>query len=149
MNWIYNNKEITKLEDFGEPTPFGFIYEIEHIPSGKKYIGKKYLVHTLNKKLTKTELSEITGRGRRPKTKPTFKESDWKTYWGSSKELIELKDKEPESNFKRTILTLVPNKKLLTYYETKYLFIREVLERPKEYFNRDILGKFHTIDFEI
>ena len=49
--------------------------------------------------------------------------------------------------FSREVLLLVPSKKLLTYYETKYLFKYEVLEN-ENYFNRDILGKFHVRDFE-
>ena len=44
--WLYNGKEINNLEDFGENPPFGFIYIVTHIPTGKKYIGKKQLYHT-------------------------------------------------------------------------------------------------------
>ena len=48
MNWTYEGKEITDISQFPEET-FGFIYEVTHIPSGKKYIGKKQLF--FNKKL--------------------------------------------------------------------------------------------------
>ena len=41
----------------------------------------------------------------------------------------------------------VNNKKLLTYYECKFLFKYGVLEHPLEYFNDNILGKFFTKDF--
>ena len=50
-------------------------------------------------------------------------------------------------DFERTILKIVPNKKLLTYFETKYQMIYQVLEKPDEYFNDNILGKFYTKDF--
>ena len=50
--------------------------------------------------------------------------------------------------FEKYILKLAPNKKLLTYYETKYLFVYDVLERPDEYYNDNILGKFYTKDLE-
>ena len=41
--------------------------------------------------------------------------------------------------FQREILLFAPNKKLLTYYEAKYLFMNEVLENPQEYLNEHIL----------
>ena len=40
--WLYNDKEISSIEDMPENT-FGFIYEVEHIPTGLKYLGKKVL----------------------------------------------------------------------------------------------------------
>ena len=49
--------------------------------------------------------------------------------------------------FIREIIQIVPNKKLLTYYECKYLFKYSVLEHPLEYFNDNILGKFYSKDF--
>jgi hypothetical protein len=49
--------------------------------------------------------------------------------------------------FMREIIQIVPNKKLLTYYECKYLFKYGVLEHPLEYFNDNILGKFYSKDF--
>jgi hypothetical protein len=49
--------------------------------------------------------------------------------------------------FERKILEFVPNKKLLTYYECKYLFINEVLEAHNNYINDNILGKFYKKDF--
>ena len=48
MNWTYEGKEIVDISQFPENT-FGFIYEVTHIPTGKKYIGKKQLF--FNKKL--------------------------------------------------------------------------------------------------
>ncbi len=48
--------------------------------------------------------------------------------------------------FTREIIHLVPNKKLLTYYETKYQFIYGVLE-SSEWLNTNILAKFYSKDF--
>ena len=48
-------------------------------------------------------------------------------------------------HFKRRILRFVFNKKELTYFETKELFINEVLENTK-YLNDNILGKFYRKD---
>ena len=139
---------MTSIEDFS-PSTFGFVYRVIHIPSGKTYIGKKVLKFTRKAKLTKKDLALYEGtKGRKPSYKQVVKESDWKTYWGSNKVLLNLLENEPIENFKREILTLAPTKKLLTYEETKALFVYSVLENPHEYFNDNILGKFFTKDFE-
>ena len=148
MNWLYKGEEMTSIEDFS-PSTFGFVYRVIHIPSGKTYIGKKVLKFTRKAKLTKKDLALYEGtKGRKPSYKQVVKESDWKTYWGSNKVLLNLLENEPIENFKREILTLAPTKKLLTYEETKALFVYSVLENPHEYFNDNILGKFFTKDFE-
>ena len=147
--WTLQGKEMTGISDFPSET-YGFVYRIMHIPSGKAYIGKKILQNTTKVKLTKKELAEYAGVvGRRPSYKLAVKESNWKSYWGSNKYLKGLLETEPEENFKRTILVCAPTKKLLTYYETKYLFVYEVLEKPEEFFNDNILGKFFTKDFDV
>ena len=149
MNWIYKDKEITSLNDFPTQT-FGFVYQILHIPTNKKYIGKKVLYYNSKVKLGKKELKEYEGLiGRRPTYKIATKESNWQNYYGSSKPLLEVMDNEPIENFKRDILILAPTKKLLTYYETQTLFVYRVLEEPEKYFNDNILGKFFQRDFDI
>jgi hypothetical protein len=146
-NWLYKDKRIESIEDFPEET-FGFIYITVHEPSGKTYLGKKSLYHNVKKKLTKKELAEQpTTRGRKSLTTTIQKESDWKTYYGSAKPIVELIKQGKQKDFMRKILCLAPNKKLLTYYECKYLFKYEVLEKPEEWLNDNILGKFYTKDF--
>ena len=148
MNWTYKNQEITGISDFPNNT-MGFIYRVVHIPSGKAYIGKKVLQHTRKVRLTKKELAEYAGVvGRKPSFKLAVKESDWQTYWGSNKYLKELMKEEPLENFERQILACAPTKKLLTYYEVKYQMVYQVLEKPNEFFNDNILGKFYTKDFD-
>ena len=144
--WLYNEKVIENIEDFPQNT-FGFIYVVKHIPTGKAYIGKKVLYHNVKRKLTKKELAEQTGPGRKSATKVVEKESDWKTYYGSAKPILALIKDGKQEEFTREILQLVPNKKLLTYYECKFLFEYGVLENPDGYFNDNILGKFFTKDF--
>ena len=144
--WLYKEKVINSLEDMPQNT-FGFVYIVTHQPSGISYIGKKSLFHNIKKKLTKKELAEQTGPGRKSATRVVVKESDWKTYYGSAKPIMELIKGGKQEEFIREILQLVPNKKLLTYYEYKYLFKYGVLEHPLEYFNDNILGKFFTKDF--
>ncbi len=145
-NWLYKDKRMESLDDFPEGT-YGFIYITIHEPSGKSYLGKKVLYHNVKKKLTKKELAEQTGRGRKPTTITTQKESDWKTYYGSAKPILELIKQGKQNDFTRKILHLVNNKKLLTYYECKYLFKLGVLETPEEWINDNILGKFFRKDF--
>jgi len=139
---------MTSVEDF-PPLTFGFVYRVTHEPSGKIYIGKKVLQFTRKAKLTKRDLALYEGeKGRKPSFKRVVKESDWKTYYGSHKEILALIKDGKQEDFKREILTCVPTKKLLTYEETKALFIYEVLIKPDEYFNDNILGKFFRKDFD-
>ena len=143
--WLYNNTPINTIEDIPQDA-FGFIYITTHIPTGKRYLGKKSLYHTTTKKLGKKELAEqpVT-RGRAKTTKQVTKESDWKTYYGSE-EYIKLAIKNKlHHEFTREIIHFVSSKKLLTYYECKYQFIYGVLESD-EWMNTSILGKFYAKD---
>ena len=148
MNWLYNGREITDISQF-PPNTFGFVYQVI-TPEGKKYVGKKVLYHNQKKKLTKAELAEQTGRGRRSLYKIVQKESDWKKYIGSNAKLKHqiTEGEVTKDDLKRQILEIALNKKHLTYLETKYLFQMEVLENPDEYLNDNILGKFFTSDFD-
>ncbi len=140
--WYFLDKQIDKISDLPEGV-FGFIYQTTHIPTGKKYIGKKSLMYNRKKKLTKKELLEYAGKkGRTPTHIRVQKESDWKTYYGSHP-FIKESNKE---DLKRKILQLAFNKKELTYLECKWQFVLEVLETNK-YLNDNILGKFYDRDF--
>ena len=145
--WLYKEQVIEKIEDMPQGT-FGFIYMTTHNSSGISYIGKKSLYHNVKRKLTKKELADMpVTRGRKVTTEVIQKESDWKTYYGSTKQIVELIKGGKQEDFTREIIQFVFNKKLLTYYECKYLFKYGVLEHPLEYFNDNILGKFFTKDF--
>ena len=133
--WTYNGQLITEIQDMPENT-YGFIYEVFHKPSGKKYLGKKVLHFNRT-------LPPLKGMKRKRKV---VKESDWRTYFGSHAEIKQLIKEEKQDEFERRILQFVPTKKLLTYYECKYLFINEVLEHD-EYINDNILAKFYRKDF--
>jgi hypothetical protein len=146
--WVYNSKPITNLNDFPKDT-FGFIYIVKNTETNKSYIGKKVLYHNKKVKLGKKEVAELTGVGRKPTTKIVTKESDWETYYGSNKEVMQLIKEGKQSLFTRTIIKLAPNKKLLTYYETQALFTYKVLEYPESFYNDNILGKFFTKDFTL
>ena len=80
--WYYIDKQINEIVDLPKGA-FGFIYQTTHLPTGKKYIGKKSLIYNLKKKLGKKEKALWEGKGRPPVYKQVQKESDWKTYYGS------------------------------------------------------------------
>ena len=87
MSWTYNGETIDDVTKF-PPNTYGFVYMTKHKPTGKSYIGKKVLFHNQKKKLGKKELAALTGIvGRRPSYKLVVKESDWKTYYGSQKDI--------------------------------------------------------------
>jgi hypothetical protein len=142
--WKYGTGEISDLSEipFGA---FGFVYEVLHKPSGKKYIGRKQLISVTTKALGKKELAEITDK-RASKKKKVQKESDWKTYYGSHSEIKQLIKEGKKDEFERTIIEFAFSPKHLTYLETKYLFSLGVLENVDVYFNDNILGKFFRKD---
>ena len=149
MSWTYKGETIKDITDF-PPNSFGFVYVITHKPTNKKYIGKKVLYFTKKVKMGKKELAKLQGIvGRRPSYRLAVKESDWLNYYGSQKELKQLLTESKAEDFDRAIIKILPSKKLLTYFETKYQFIYQVLEKPDEFFNDNILGKFYTKDFEV
>lgn len=133
--WLHKGKVIESIEDMPKDS-FGFIYEVIHNPTGQKYLGKKVL--QFNRKLP-----PLKGQKRKRKV---VKESDWRTYYGSHQTIKTLIKEGKQEEFSREILQFVPTKKLLTYFECKYLFIKEVLEHG-EYINDNILAKFYRKDF--
>jgi hypothetical protein len=148
MKWIYKTNPIEDISQFPNNT-YGFVYMVTHKPTGKSYIGKKILQFTKKIKLGKKELAALEGVvGRRPSYKLAVKESDWKTYYGSQKDIKKLITEGKQDEFERTILKCVGSKKALTYFELKYQMIYQVLEKPNEFFNDNILGKFFTRDLE-
>ena len=100
----------------------GFVYIIENITNGRKYIGKKNFWE--RRKDPKT--------GRRKK-----KEGNWRNYYGSCDELIADVKSLGADNFKRNILYLCPHKKSMSYYETYEQFKRNVI-MDEGYYNTQI-----------
>ena len=148
MSWNYKTHKIGGITQFPENT-FGFIYKVTHKPTGKSYIGKKVLFHNKKQKIGKRELEKLQGVvGRRPSYKLIIKESDWKNYYGSQKEIKQLLLEGKKNEFEREILKLCPDKKSLTYFEVKYQMIYQVLEKPDKWFNNNILGKFFPSDLD-
>ena len=44
--WYYQEKQINEIIDLPK-NAFGFIYQTTHLPTNKKYIGKKSLIYNL------------------------------------------------------------------------------------------------------
>ena len=147
-NWfIYENgtvKEYDTVDKFPEKC-VGFVYKITNIKTGKFYIGKKSLYSNIRKKLTKKELAELSGPGRKPTKKLVTSESNWLVYWGSNKGILQEIKEEGTDHFRKEILKFCFNKKQLTYWEVHYQCINEVLFSDKSY-NDNVLAKFFRKD---
>jgi hypothetical protein len=137
-----------KYKDNFNPEDYcGFVYKITNLKTGKFYIGKKSFYHNKKHKLTKKQLAEqVIGRGRRPTHEIIQTESDWKSYWGSNKQLINDVKELGESNFECVILQLCRTKKQLTYWEVHYQCTNNCLTNPDTSYNENILGRFFPKD---
>ena len=118
--WTYKGEEVNELPLDCE----GFVYLITNLANNKKYIGKK---------LARFKVTKPPLKGRKNKRRST-KESDWKTYWGSSDHLNADVASLGEENFTREILHYCQSRGMLSYLEAKEQFDREVL-LTDEYYN--------------
>ena len=75
----------------------------------------------------------VMAEGKKNKRRST-KESDWRTYWGSSDHLNEDVEQLGPENFTREILYYCTSRGELSYLEAKEQFDREVL-KTDEYYN--------------
>ena len=85
------------------------------------------------KKLAKFKTTKKPLKGRKNKRRGT-KESDWKTYWGSSEQLQDDVIKLGEHRFTREILYYCPSRGVASYIEAQEQFNRKVLETD-DYYN--------------
>lgn len=125
---------------------YGFVYIITNLETNRFYIGKKAFTHNKKKKLTKKEIAEHTGAGRKPTTRIDKVDSGWKSYYGSSKELLADVKLLGEDYFERTIIRLAKNKKQLTFFELQEQIAHNVLFTDNSY-NDNIAGKYFRKDF--
>lgn len=103
---------------------FGFIYLITCLVDSKKYIGKKQCV-------SKVKRPPLKGKKR---SRRSTKESDWKTYTGSSNELNAAIARHGKEQFKFEILEWCNSKFELGYKEIKRQITEDALLR-EDYFN--------------
>lgn len=142
--WLFKDQVINSIEDFPEST-YGFIYKITRTSDGKFYVGRKNLYSERTKALTKKELSEHTGKGKKPTKKKVVSESDWQTYYGSNATLKADVKATGKEGLVREILHLCTHKKQMTYQELRHQFLNGCLE-SENCWNDNILGKFWRKD---
>lgn len=118
--WTYKGNPVDELPEDCE----GFVYIITNLTNNKKYIGKK---------LARFKVTKPPLKGKKNKRRST-KESDWRTYWGSSEHLLSDVQELGEENFTREILHYCQSRGMLSYLEAKEQFDREVL-LTDEYYN--------------
>jgi hypothetical protein len=118
--WYYNDKEVGDDEIEGYAS---FVYIITNLETGKRYIGKKIFKSIQRKKVTK--------------------DSDWKSYFGSNKLLLEDVERLGQDRFRREIVKLCKTRGTASYWEAKLQMEHEVLEKPDEYYNEWVMVKVH------
>ncbi len=101
----------------------GMIYKITNLKENKFYIGKKSFWSYITKK-------PLKGKSQKRHIK---KESKWKLYWGSSKQLLLDIERLGKHNFKREILKLCDCKWEMSYYEAYLQFKEKVIFREDSY----------------
>jgi len=118
--WTYNGQDFnsTMVGDY-----YGFVYRITNLVNGFDYIGRKYFK-------SKRKLKPLKGRILK---RHRIIETDWKTYWGSSKRLLEDVEKHGKHNFKREIICLCDTRGQTNYMEAKIQFEEDVLLKENNY----------------
>jgi hypothetical protein len=118
----------------------GFVYEMQAVIDGKlvRYIGKKNFYSVTKKRFGKKALSSMQDKIAKKYT--IQKKLTYLDYYSSN---AVLKDAHRAGiEVRRYILKICFSKMELTYYETKFQFVRGVLESD-EFLNGNILGRFY------
>ena len=140
MSWVYKGEV---FDDSKIPEgALGFIYEMEAIIDGKavRYVGKKNFYSTTKKKFGVKALANMEDK--RAKKYTIQVKTNYQNYYSSNKVLQDAH--KAGVIIKRFMVRICFSKTELTYHETKFQFVREVLEK-EEYLNANILGRFYKI----
>ena len=127
--WTYKGSTFTSSDINGF---FGYVYCITNLTTGRKYIGRKYFTSSRKPRGGKRKVTS---------------ESDWKRYYGSSKQLTDDVKKLGRSIFRREILSLHRTKGWVNYEETRQLFLNNVLSEDENFYNSNILGRYMKKDY--
>ena len=134
MSWYFNNTVVETLPD----DCVGYVYCIENLINGRKYIGKK-LAKFAKTTYKTVKLKDGTKKKKRIRSKV---DSDWQEYYGSSIELTADIMKLGKENFTREILQYCKSKSETSYVEAREQFERKVLESD-DYYNGQISVRVH------
>lgn len=102
---------------------FGFVYRIENKENGKFYIGQKKIIKVEKR-------PPLKGKVRKRRI---IKQSDWKTYCGSSNDLKNDIKTLGEDKFKFTIIRFCDCKWKCSYWELYHQMQNHVLFREDSY----------------
>ncbi len=118
--WVYKG-DLFESDDIGEYQ--AFVYRITNRSNGHFYIGKKFFWKTITR-------PPLKGKKRKRKE---IKESDWKTYHGSSNALLLDIEEFGHDAFEREIIYLCTTKAEAAYMELWYQMKENVLFRNDSY----------------
>ena len=126
--------------DFSIDDYFGFVYKITNIQTKRSYIGRKQFHSYIRKK--------IKGKKNRKKI---VRESDWRSYTGSSEVLNEDISSMGKEKFTFTIIKLCVTKRDLGYYETWHQMTESVLDSKfpdgsRKYYNNNIMSRWFATE---
>lgn len=121
--WLHHDSPFEPIE-LDPKKIYGFVYLIENLVNGRKYVGKKLFFFKGFKTVKK-------------KKKRILVESDWKTYYGSSNALQKDIDEIGKINFRRVILHLCTSKSECSYLEMYEQITRKAILLD-EYYNDQI-----------
>jgi hypothetical protein len=131
--------QVFTFEDIQEAGYHGFVYLITNELTGQKYIGRKRMTQRLTR-------PPLKGRKNR---RHYVKESNWRKYTGSCKQLNEDIKERGIQYFKFEILSFHCNQTELNYHEMAHQFLRNVLQARNEngdkmYYNDNIAQQFYS-----
>ena len=125
--WMFNGEALTE-----PPSGFyGFVYCLTNTETNQKYIGKKFFV-------------SVSGKGK----KAVKKESNWRSYWSSSKNVKTDIDALGKDKFHREILVMCREKRDVDLQEVQLLWTLNVLGSTLDndlpmYYNDNISGRYY------
>lgn len=133
--WKWKNKKLEKIPK----NKFGFVYIIIDKTNDNFYIGKKQFYSITNVKLSKKKQNiNYKGIGRKKQKEEVIKETNWRNYKSSSKQVISLIESKDIKNFEFKILEFAENSTQLKYLETFYQFKYDIF-RNKLSLNEQII----------
>ena len=125
--WEYKNTDVS--DEIIPEGSIGFVSKITNLSNDKIYYGRKMLSMSSRKVV-------------KGKSKKIRKTSNWQSYFGSCKELLDDVKTLGEDNFKREILMFVKTKACLTLAEEYILHITGALFNQNCY-NNNIRAKIY------